>query len=679
MSEVNVHINPISNRQYILSPAVQSGRDKESSNKDFYQEDVVMPSLGRLGFGMKVVHSKTQIQYTIINIEKEKVDKLNLQDKINKTIKLMYETSHPYLFRLLNHYETEGHVFLIFEPYDGDSLDHIIEQGKCDVQTALKYFVEVLLGLQHMHAYGYYNLNIYPENILIGECVKLTDYGIKMTGKSEEPKREIRYLKKGELNYPVNAYHTPEEIMGLLEGKIIPSSRKTDSWNCGILLFEMLTNFKSPFKGETDEKYFNALVNAEVDLSLIEDDFCKDLISRLLTSDPNDRINIEDILNMEYIKNINIEQPEIDPSDNIINPEKKEEKDIENEENNNNNNNEEETEDKDAIITRLKSENDFLKEALKIYKEEGEDKASKLKSLKSGNIKNGDIVPKGESSKGILKTPKNENEKEKENNENKEELKEEDKSEHNSSSSSSSGDDSGDIDDSSSEEDLNSETLNLYDRSERFREKYQNSKKKIRKLKKKIKNLNNSLAQLQKEKKQIEEQKTLNILNNFEKINANKINDINELSNIVLNSVNLFRDSQQNLETLIEKLITISAEEHISLIEENKKYIDNKGKVFFEALDNINTTGNKQTEIDYTKEKEERRKADKKKDMEILDLKSKYELSKQKEALLNERIKALEERNNATKELNKNLMRKQEELDKYYQIIARKKESEEGN
>lgn len=409
---------------------------------------------------------------------------------------------------------------------------------------------------------------------------------------------------------------------------------------------------------------------------MIKDDFCKDLISRLLTSDPNDRIDIEEILNMEYIKNIDIEQPEIDPSDNIINPEKIETKEVENEEVNNENNNEEETEDKDAIITRLKSENDFLKKALEIYKEEGEEKQSKLKSLESGKIKNGEIATKGESTKGLLKKA-SQNEKEKENDENKEEYKEDDKSERSSSSSSSSNE-SVDIEDSSSEEDLNSGTLNLYEKSERFREKYQSAKKKVRKLKKKIKNLNSSLSQLQKEKKQIEEQKTLNILNNFEKINTNKINDINELSNIILNSVNLFRDSQQNLETLIEKLITISAEEHISLIEENKKYIDNKGKLFFEALDNLSTSGNKQTEIDYNKEKEERKKSDKKKDLEIAELKSKYEISKQREALLNERIKALEERNNATKELNKNLMRKQEELDKYYQIIARKKENEEG-
>ena len=68
--------------------------------------------------------------------------KLNLRDKINATIEFMYKTSHPYFFRLLNHYETDTHVFLIFESYNGDSLDHILENGKCDLATSLKYFIE---------------------------------------------------------------------------------------------------------------------------------------------------------------------------------------------------------------------------------------------------------------------------------------------------------------------------------------------------------------------------------------------------------------------------------------------------------------------------------------------------------------------------------------------------------
>ena len=663
MTDKNLHINQISQRQYILSPAIQSGNDKECSNKDFYFGDVELPNLGRLGQGMKVIHKKTQIPYTIINFEKEKVANLNLQQKINSTIDLMYKTSHPYLFRLLNHYETEGHVFLIFESYEGDSLDHIIQQGKCDLQTALKYFVEILLGIQHMHTFGFYNINIYPENILIGECVKLTDYGLKMAGKNDGPKRETRRLRKGNLNKVINAYHSPEEIIGILSDSVPSSGPKTDSWNCGILLYEMLTNFKSPFKGDTDEKYINSLINGEIDLSVINDDFCKELISKLIKRNPEDRIDIEDILNMDYIKNINIEQPEIDPSDNIINPDEEEEEEEQNENNENETAAGENNDDKNEIIKKLKEENEYLKKALELSQglkgEEKEDELNKnkLKPLESINInQSGGIESKDESHKNILKL-----------------IDDKDKdSEKNNDSKSSDGENDYDNLGDSSSEDINNE--NLYVRCEKYKEKYLNSKKKIKKLQKKIKNLNSEINQLQKEKNQIKEQKTLNILNNFEKLNTSKINDINELSEVILNSINIFRESQQSIKVSIDKLIDISTEEHLSLIEENKKYIDNKGKIFFDTLEKINMSGNKQKEIEIMKEKEERKKMDKKKDSEISDLKTKLELSKQRESLLNEKIKALEERNNSSVELNKNLMKKLEEFDIHFKKSENKNE-----
>ena len=108
---------------------------------------------------MKVIHNKTNIPYTIINFEKEKITKLNIRDKINATIEFMYKKSHPYFFRLLNHYETDTHIFLIFESYKGDSLDHIIKNGKCDLVTALKNFNEVLLAIQYMHIFRRYKIN----------------------------------------------------------------------------------------------------------------------------------------------------------------------------------------------------------------------------------------------------------------------------------------------------------------------------------------------------------------------------------------------------------------------------------------------------------------------------------------------------------------------------------------
>ena len=90
--KVKLHITQIKNRQYILSPAVQSGNDRECINKDFYQEgDNCQISLGKLGLGMKVIHRKTGVPYTIIHFEKERVSKFKLSKKINSTLNLMYK------------------------------------------------------------------------------------------------------------------------------------------------------------------------------------------------------------------------------------------------------------------------------------------------------------------------------------------------------------------------------------------------------------------------------------------------------------------------------------------------------------------------------------------------------------------------------------------------------------
>jgi hypothetical protein len=156
---------------------------------------------------------------------------------------------------------------------------------------------------------------------------------------------------------------------------------KTDSWNIGILLYEMLTKFEAPFKGKNNEEFIKAILNCEIDLEPIKDEFCRDLISKLVRKNPQDRIDIDKVLEMDYIiNNVLIEQPEIDFSDNIINP--IDEQEFLNAMNNSNNNqNKPQPDTKNAPnpvktpsesanknqhlnkeLTNLKSENDNLKQ-----------------------------------------------------------------------------------------------------------------------------------------------------------------------------------------------------------------------------------------------------------------------------------------------------------------------------
>ena len=698
--EKRLHINQIENRQYVLSPAIQSGNDRECINKDFYQEgDNSSVYIGKLGLGMKVVHRKTNIPYTIIHFEKEKVSKLRLQKKINSTLDLMYKSSHPYLFRLLNHYETQTHVFMIFESYDGDSLDQKIINGKCDLQNSLKYLVEVMLGVQHMHSFNLYNLNVNPENVLISECVKLTDYGLKMEGKNEKPKRNTIYKKKENINYIINAYTSPEELNAILNGKPCILNGKTDSWNCGILLYEMLTSFKSPFKGETDEEIIDSILNCNIDLSPIKDDFCRNLISKLVKKNPKDRISIDEVLNMDYIKNVDIEQPEIDFSDNIINPIDEQEfsrnmstmsnskNNTSNSQNKQNNVNTKNQQYNKAMET-LKSENDSLKKMIEdLKKQVVSSKIKKKTSKHTSKLKSmvidvgGEIIAdenEGQNLGDLLNDDEN-NPNEKEKNDNKDNKIDEIKKNIKNEIIEEEEDDDEEF--SEKEEEYNDE--NLFVRCEKYKDRNIQLKDKLLKISRKNKRMKNTIDEYKKEFDNLKSEKNKNILETLEKMNTIPIYQINDLVNVILNSIKIFKASQNDFKKSIDKLINLSDEHYTKLSEENRKYIDGKAKLFIDIMSNkitdieaYNNLNNTNKEVDKKKDDENINYTNKnsvnnvniinKKD----EYKGKYEELLKKQELLKQRIKVLEESLIAKEDLNKITTKNNEELTKKLQEVA---------
>ena len=704
--ENNLHINQLNNRKYILSPAVKSGNDRECTNKDFYQqEDNNTISIGKLGIGMKVLHRRTRTPYTIVHFEKARVAKFKLEKKINSTLDLMYRSSHPYLFRLLNHYETNERVFMIFEAYDGESLDEKIIKGECDLDTSLKYLLEVMIGVQHMHQYKLYNLSVIPENILIGDyCIKLTDYGLKLEGKKQKPKRTNISLKKDNISYIINAYTSPEELNAIINKKPCLLNGKTDSWNCGILLYEMLTNFGSPFKGNNDDEFMKSILNGEIDLEPIKDEFCKKLISQLVRKDPNERIDINDVLKMEEINNIEIQKPLIDFLDNIINP-------IDERAFVNNNNQNKDTNTKKVKfaesstknqqykkeITNLKSENDSLKQLVEdlrkqVVSSDQKNRASKhIAKLKSMVIDVGseivaeddNIIEKTEKKEendgpnlGDLlngddeDTPQNNS---KEKSENKiEELNKSIKHE-----IIEEEDDDEDEDFSDKEEEYNDE--NLFVRCEKYKERNNQLKEKLHKISKKNKKLKSNVEEYKKQIEQLNNDKNKNILETLEKINTVPIYEINDLVNVILNSINIFKNTQNDIKTSLDKIISISEEQNEKLKDENKKYLDNKTKLFFDIMNNKITEKEALDEInkpEITNQNENQTDVNNinnnKINIKNEDYKEKYEEIKRKEELLNAKIKSLEENLKSSEELKNVTLKEHQELSIQFEQFVEK-------
>ena len=658
---------------------------------------------------MKVVHRKTGIPYTIIHFEKERVSKFKLTKKINSTLELMYNSSHAYLFRLLNHYETDSHVFMIFEPCDGYSLEEIIMKGRCDMENSLKYLVEVMLGIQHMHNFRLFNLNVNPENILVTECIKLTDYGLKMEGKNQKPKRTNIILKKENINYIINAYTSPEELNAIINRKPCILNGKTDSWNCGILLYEMLTKFQSPFKGKNNEEFIKAILNCEIDLEPIKDPFCRDLISKLVRKNPQDRIDINEVLNMDEIKNVDIEQPVIDFIDNIINPIDEQEF-LNNTQNNgkpdskNNINGQNagkipsETENKNQHLnkelTNLKSENDNLKQLVDDLRKQVVSSGSKKQASKHvSNLKSmvidvgSEIVDEqniqrenqekddnddGANLDDLLNDEEDTKKNEKDKTENKiKEIKKNMKHEV------IEEEEDDDEDFSDKEEEYNDE--NLFVRCEKYKERNNQLKEKLQKLSKKNKQLKSNEDVYKKEIEKLKNEKNKNILETLEKINTTPIYEINDLVNVILNSIKIFKNTQNDIKTSVDKLVTISETQNEKLKEENKKYLDNKTKLFFdimnnkisekEALDELNKPELK----NENENKNDLNSTNKNKVAENnIDYKEKYEELKRSEELLNTKIKLLEENVKTAEELKKATLKDHQELSFQFQQFVQK-------
>ena len=674
--KVQLHITPLKNRQYILSPAVQSGNDRECTNKDFYQEgENCSISLGKLGLGMKVVHRKTTVPYTIIHFDKERVSKFNLSKKINSTLNLMYKSSHPYLFRLLNHYETETHVFMIFESYDGESLEEKILKDKCDLQNTLMYLVEIMLGVQHLHEYNLYNVNVNPENILVNDCVvKLTDYGLKMEGKNQKPKRNNILLKKENINYIINAYTSPEELNAILNKKPCILNGKTDTWNCGILLYEMLTKFGEPFKGKNNDEFINAILNCEIDLEPIKDDFCRELISKMVRKNPEERIDIDEILNMDYIKNVDIEQFDIDFSDNIINPIYEQNQGL-NSENSNQTLNKE--------LTNLKSENDNLKQLVEDLKKQVNSSNKKKKpplkhfsKLKSMVIDVGSeiVADDGLNLDDMLNEDDNDNNKDKQKGENKiETLKKSMKHE-----VIEEEEDDDEEDYSDKEEEFNDD--NLFVRSEKYKERNNQLREKLRKLSKKNKKLKSSEDEYKKQIEELNNNKNKNILETLEKINTVPIYHIDDLVNVILNSINIFKNTQNEIKNSVDKLISNADSQEDKLKEENKKFLDNKTKLFFDIMNNKISEKEALDEINKKEKQNENQNENNINEInnnfnqseKNLDYKEKYEESKRKEEILDTKVKVLEESVRTANELKNSIEKEHEELKMQFQKFTQK-------
>lgn len=205
--------------------------------------------------------------------------------------------SCPFVTKLYCSFQSDFNLFFCLEYVPGGSLRGYLEsQGKFDLVVTKHAAAQVLLGLSFLHEkLDIIHRDLKPENVLIdanGNC-KLTDFGLSKIGKNQA------YSFCGTFNYLA-----PELLMKRSYNKMV------DFWAFGCLIYEMIVG-KSPFAFKNKKTAIDMITAGCFKANLIQDPMAKDLITKLLVVDPNNRLGhngTKDLVKHPFFKDIDFKK-----------------------------------------------------------------------------------------------------------------------------------------------------------------------------------------------------------------------------------------------------------------------------------------------------------------------------------------------------------------------------------
>jgi len=274
----------------VLSDKKKATITKFSKINDYKKKYEYICILGNGAFGKVRLYRdrlcKT-MKFAIKTIKKEGLTQ-TMRDCILEEVSILRELDHPNIVKYYETYEDDLYIHIVMEYLQGEDLFKVITNRKHNKYTekdASEIIKQVLKAVLFIHNKKIVHRDIKPENILFSvpgdyTSLKLIDFGLSTH----------HFTKKQVVGSPY--YMAPEIIKGNF-------SFKTDNWSIGVILFVLMTG-KYPFTGEDQKSVFNKIQNENFNLKELLMSKCskevKNLISKFLLKDFNDRISTEEAL-----------------------------------------------------------------------------------------------------------------------------------------------------------------------------------------------------------------------------------------------------------------------------------------------------------------------------------------------------------------------------------------------
>lgn len=174
---------------------------------------------------------------------------------------------------------------------NGEIFDYIADTGKFSESTCRYYFHQLIECLEYIHSQGYAHRDIKPENLLLDK-----DFNIVLCDFGFATKEKTSTSRKGTFGY------MSPEVLASQEYNCVDA----DLFGAAVVLFIIATQHPPFLRADPNDKYYKKIhdgkwekfwsIHADENLS---SSFI-DLLTKMLSSNPKDRLSLEQIKQHEW-------------------------------------------------------------------------------------------------------------------------------------------------------------------------------------------------------------------------------------------------------------------------------------------------------------------------------------------------------------------------------------------
>ena len=282
-----------------------SRSSKSNGNNKAYQNNRTLNNLmiGDFKIGLKLgqgtfskvcqgTHMPTGEKVAIKIMSKDQIKEKSDQIRIEKEINIQKKLHHQNIVQQYAIIETQTTIYIISEYCSGGELfDYIVSKRKLYEVEACRIYQQLISGLEYLHKQRICHRDLKPENLLFDSkhILKIADFGLSND------------YHKGKLSTPCGSpcYAAPEMVTGKKY-----SGSSVDIWSSGIVLYTMVCGFL-PFEDDNQNILFGKIAKGLFSLPSFLSSSCKDLLKKILVTDPKKRYGFEEIKHHPWFMSVN--------------------------------------------------------------------------------------------------------------------------------------------------------------------------------------------------------------------------------------------------------------------------------------------------------------------------------------------------------------------------------------